>query len=163
MDPLENIPAAPPSAPGTNMMPSGTVPPTGASAMGLPPIIQPPSTQPASAQPLICPRCHLPVKPEYYYCPNCGAKLSEPPLATDSLTQFLLYAFSAVLPWIAYLAVSKWPIAKYLRAPDEKAKQIGMVMLVIMVISSIIAFWLTYVWIQGYIQESLNSVNSLGL
>ena len=149
--------------PETTVMPSGAMPPVETSAMGAPAMAQPPSMQQASIPPLICPRCHFPVKPEYYYCPNCGAKLTEPPIATDSLTQFLLYSFSAVLPWIAYLAVSKWPIAKYLRAPDEKAKQIGMVMLVIMVVSSAIAFWLTYVWIQGYIQQSLNSVNNLGL
>ena len=27
-------------------------------------------------KPMICPICHYPVKPEYYFCPNCGAKLT---------------------------------------------------------------------------------------
>ncbi len=108
----------------------------------------------------MCPRCHFVVKPEYYYCPNCGAKLTEAPLATDFFNQFLIYAFSAVLPWIAYLAITKWPGIKYLRSPDEKAKQVGLIALIILVISSIIAFWLTYIWIQGYIQSSVNDVNS---
>lgn len=113
--------------------------------------------------PMICPRCHFPTKPEYYFCPNCGAKLTEPPLGTGLVDQLLLYAFSLILPWIAYLAITKWQGIKYLRAPDSQARQIGLIALVLLVVSSIIAFWLTYTWIQGYVQSSLNSVNSLGI
>ena len=113
----------------------------------------------AAALPL-CPGCHFVVKPEYYYCPNCGAKLSEAPLATDALTQVLLYAFSLILPWIAYLAITKWQGIKYFRSPDDKARQVGMVMIALLTVSSVIAFWLTYVWIQGTIQQSMNDLNS---
>ncbi len=117
----------------------------------------------ALLRPMICPRCHFPVKPEYYFCPNCGAKLTEAPLGTGLLDQLLMYAFSIILPWIAYLAITKWQGIKYLRSPDERAKQIGLIALILLIVSSVVAFWLTYVWIQGYIQQSLNSVNSLGL
>lgn len=110
----------------------------------------------------ICPRCHFSVKPEYYFCPNCGAKLTEPPLGTGAMDQFLIYAFSIVLPWIAWLAISKWQGIKYLRSPDPRAKQIGLIALVLLVVSSAITIWLTTVWIQSYIQQSLNDVNSLG-
>jgi hypothetical protein len=135
---------------------------------------QPPS-QPASmlaiapeqaaallGKPSICPRCHFPVKPEYYFCPNCGAKLTEPPLGVGMLDQILLYAFSIVLPWIAYLAITKWQGIKYLRSPGSQAKQIGLIALILLVISSIIMFWLTTMWVQGYIQSSMNDVNNLG-
>ena len=111
----------------------------------------------------ICPRCHLPTKPEYYFCPNCGAKLTEAPLGVGIVDQLLLYAFSIVLPWIAYLAITKWQGIKYLRAPGARAKQIGLIALVLLIASSVVAFWLTYVWIQGYIQSSLNDVNGLGI
>lgn len=111
----------------------------------------------------ICPRCHFPVKQEYYFCPNCGAKLTEPPLGTGIVDQLLLYAFSIILPWIAYLAITKWQGIKYLRAPDSRARQMGLIALVLLVVSSIVAFWLTYVWIQGYVQSSLNDVNNLGV
>jgi len=111
----------------------------------------------------ICPRCHLPTRPEYYYCPNCGAKLTEPPLGTGLVDQLLLYAFSIILPWIAYLAITKWQGIKYLRAPDSRAKQIGLIALVLLIVSSVIALWLTTMWIQGYIQSSLNDVNNLGI
>ena len=109
-----------------------------------------------------CPQCHFPVKPEYYFCPNCGKNLRVPPLGTSLLDQLLLYAFSLVLPWIAYLAITKWQGIKYLRSSDAQTRQIGMIALGLLVLSSVIAFWLTYVWIQGYVQSSLNDVNNLG-
>ncbi len=116
----------------------------------------------AVVAPPICPRCHFVVKPEYYYCPNCGAKLTEPPLGVALMDQLLLYAFSIILPWIAYLAITKWQGIKYLRAPSAQARQIGLIALVLLVVSSIIMFWLTTMWVQGYIQQSLNDVNNLG-
>jgi hypothetical protein len=109
----------------------------------------------------ICPRCHLPTKPEYYFCPNCGAKLTEPPLGTGVVDQLLLYAFSIVLPWIAYLAITKWQGIKYLRAPDRDTKRIGIIALILLVASSIVAFWLVTVLIQGYIQQSLTDVSNI--
>lgn len=113
-------------------------------------------------KPMICPICHFPVKPEYYFCPNCGAKLTTPPLGTGLLDQLLLYAFSLVLPWIAYLAITKWQGIKYLRAPGSRAKQMGLIALVLLIISSIAMFWFTTMWVQGYIQQSLTDVNNLG-
>ena len=112
--------------------------------------------------PPVCPRCHFAVRPEYYFCPNCGAKLTEPPLGVALIDQLLLYAFSIILPWIAYLAITKWQGIKYLRAPGSQAKQIGLIALGLLIVSSIIMFWLTAIWIQGYIQQSLNDVNNLG-
>ncbi|HUC01654.1 MAG TPA: zinc ribbon domain-containing protein [Candidatus Paceibacterota bacterium] len=108
----------------------------------------------------ICPRCHFPVKPEYYFCPNCGVKLTEPPIGVGLLDQLLLYAFSIILPWIAYLAITKWQGIKYLRSADARAKQIGLIALILLVASSVVAFWLTYQWIEGTVQSSVNAVNS---
>jgi len=123
--------------------------------------VQPAPVSPVVASPAICPRCHFPTKPEYYFCPNCGAKLTEPPLGVTLLDQLLLYAFSIILPWIAYLAITKWQGIKYLRAPNAQAKQIGLIALVLLVISSIIMFWLTTLWVQGYIQSSVSDLNGL--
>jgi hypothetical protein len=132
--------------------------------MPVPPqTITPEQTAMLAGAPAICPRCHFVVKPEYYFCPNCGAKLTEAPIGTGLMDQLLLYAFSIILPWIAYLAITKWQGMKYLRAPDPRAKQIGLIALILLVASSIVAIWLTTVWIQGYIQSSLNDVNNLGI
>jgi hypothetical protein len=112
----------------------------------------------------LCPQCHLPVKPEYYYCPNCGKNLREavPLLPTDMLSQILLYGFSIVLPIIFYLAITKWQGIKYIRSSDPKAKQMGYIALALLIISSVIFFWWSIVQLQGYVQSSLNDVNNLG-
>ncbi len=126
-----------------------------------------PQSVPQQQSVFVCPRCHFPAKPEYYFCPNCGAKLTEPPLGTGVVDQLLLYVFSIILPWIAYLAITKWEGIKYLRAPDPRAKQIGVIALVLLVVSSIAAFWIIDAWAQNFLQSfsqsQTNQLNSLGL
>jgi len=124
------------------------------------PSITPEQSAAPLGKPMICPICHFPVRPEYYFCPNCGAKLTEKPLGVGVVDQLLLYAFSLILPWIAYLAITKWQGIKYLRAPDARTKQVGLIALILLIASSVVAFWLTYQWIEGALQSSLNSVNS---
>ncbi|MDR3582209.1 MAG: zinc ribbon domain-containing protein [Candidatus Pacebacteria bacterium] len=109
----------------------------------------------------ICPQCHLPVRPEYYFCPNCGQKLHVPPLSTTVVSQILLYVFSAILPWIAYLAITKWEGIKYIRSGDARARTIGWIALGILVVSSVVAFWLATVWIDQTINSTLTGVNGL--
>lgn len=110
----------------------------------------------------VCPQCHQPVRPEFYFCPNCGANLRKPPLSTSVVSQALLYLFSAILPWIAYLAVTKWEGVKYMRSPDPLARRVGWIALAILVISSVIAFWMATVWINQQINAAMNGVNGLG-
>jgi hypothetical protein len=117
---------------------------------------------PTPSVPMICPQCHQVVLPAYYFCPNCGKKLSDPALSTSVATQAWIYVFSAILPIICFLAVSYWPGVKYLRSADPAAKQIGLIASVIMGISTIVTFWLGIVWVQQAVQSSLNSVNNLG-
>ena len=106
---------------------------------------------------MICPQCHFPVKPEYYYCPNCGKNLRTPALPTDMLSQVLLYSFSIILPVIFYIAVTKWQGIKYIRSSDEKAKQMGYIALALLILSSVFFFWWSIVQLQGFVQSSLNS------
>lgn len=108
----------------------------------------------------LCPQCHFAVKPEYYYCPNCGKNLRAAALPTDTLSQFLLYGFSIVLPFIAYLAITKWQGIKYIRSEDPKAKQMGYIALIILIVSSIFVIWWTTVQIEGYIQSSVTDFNT---
>lgn len=115
---------------------------------------------PPPAPPAICPRCHQSVLPEYYFCPNCGVKLSDPPLGTGIADQVLLYAFSVVLPWILYIAVTRWRGLRYLRSPDPRARQIGTIAAVFLALSSVLMIWSCYesfVLVQNYLQQSLNS------
>ena len=107
---------------------------------------------------MVCPQCHQPVTPEQFFCPNCGAKLSDPPLSTNTSAQILLYVFSIVLPVICYLAVTKWQGAKYIKSPDPKAQQIGWIAAGLLAASTIITFWLYGVWINQALQSSLGGL-----
>lgn len=115
---------------------------------------------PAAAPQLkLCAYCHQPLKPEYYFCPNCGKPVHNAPLSTEPLTQAGIYAFSIVLPMIFYLAITKWPGLKYYRSSDEKAKQVGFIAIVLLVLSSFVTFYYAYVWTEEAIQQATTQVN----
>lgn len=125
----------------------------------------PPSAPDQAAIPgtgMICPQCHFPAKPEYYYCPNCGKALREAPLSTSAGTQLLIYAWSIILPSIAFISVSRWPGMKYFKSGDPKAQQIGLVAIILLALSTIVTYWLAIVWLQSYVKQSVNDVNNLG-
>jgi hypothetical protein len=108
----------------------------------------------------ICPICHEAALPEWYFCPNCGAKLNAPPLSTSLVAQVWLYAFSAILPIICFLAVTKWQGVKYVKSPDSKTKKIGIIACTILALSTILSVWYATVWIQQEIQSSVASINA---
>ncbi|MGB7957433.1 MAG: zinc ribbon domain-containing protein [Minisyncoccia bacterium] len=104
---------------------------------------------------LICPVCHEPVLPTYYFCPNCGAKLANAkPLSISVGTQAWIYIFSIILPAIAFLAIKYWPGVKYLQSPDWERKQVGIVAIVLMVASTALLTWWGIVWIEGFVSSS---------
>ena len=117
----------------------------------------PPQTAPPLA---VCSYCHQPLLPTYYFCPNCGNKVMSAPLSTSPATQAWIYAFSAVLPLICYIMISKWPGMTYYRSKDEKAKQIGTIAIGILILSTLITIYFAYVWTQDAIQSSVASINS---
>ena len=108
----------------------------------------------------ICPVCHQSVKPEYYFCPNCGTKLKQTPLLTDTTAQLKLYAYSIVLPWILYITITKWQGITYLKSKDSKEKQIGIIACALLVLSTILIIWLAYIWTLQYIQSQMSSINA---
>ena len=106
------------------------------------PVPPAPTPDPAPQPPqLLCPQCHQPVTPTEYYCPNCGKKLGEPPLSTSFGAQLWLYAFSVILPFIGWLAITKWEGIKYARSDDPKAQQIGWIAIALLAICSIYVTW----------------------
>ena len=109
---------------------------------------------------MICPYCHQPVLPTYYFCPNCGTKLNSAPLSTSPSTQAWIYAFSAILPMILFIYVTKWRGITYYKSSDPKAKQIGTIAIIILAASTLITIWLGYVWTMEAIQSSVNSINA---
>ena len=108
----------------------------------------------------LCPVCHQPVPSQYYFCPNCGAKIISAPLSTTTGTQIWIYLFSIILPLICFLFVTRWPGIKYYKSQDKKAHRIGQVAWILLILSTIITVWLAYVWTQQLIQSQIQSINT---
>jgi len=108
----------------------------------------------------VCPVCHQPILPQYYFCSNCGTKLNETPLSTTVVTQVWIYAFSIILPMIAFIFVTRWPGVKYFKSKDPKAKQIGQIAWALIILSTVITIWLAVVWTQNYIKKTVDSINA---
>jgi len=87
---------------------------------------------------LPCKYCGFSVLVTYYYCPNCGKKLKEPPLSTSIGRQIYIYALSLILP-----PLGLWPGIKYLRQDNIIAKRIGIIAIVLTIISTILTIWIT--------------------
>lgn len=85
----------------------------------------------------LCPFCHFPIIETFFFCPNCGKKLKEVPPATTIAKQIGIYALSVFLP-----PLGLWPGIKYLMQPDQKAKTIGMVAIVLTLVSTLVTVWI---------------------
>ncbi len=125
----------------------------------IPPTYSTPASN-VSLSPLgVCPTCHQPVLPEYYFCPNCGTKLNSAPLSTTTATQVGLYAFSIVLPMICFLFVTRWQGVKYYKSQDPKAQLIGRIAWGLLILSTMFTIWLAVVGTQALTQSTINGIN----
>ena len=110
--------------------------------------------------PAVCSVCHQPVSPQFYFCPNCGTKLNTAPLSVTPETQFGLYAFSIILPWICFIMITRWQGITYVRSSDPKTRQIGIIACVLLAASTFLTFWIAYVTLVNMVQSQIASVNS---
>lgn len=91
-----------------------------------------------------CKFCHFQVLPTYYFCPNCGKKIKEPPLSTSIGKQIYVYALSVALP-----PLGLWPGLKYLLDKRPSAKIIGIIAIVLTILSTVITIKLTMNLLNG--------------
>ena len=110
--------------------------------------------------PTVCPTCHQPVMQQYYFCPNCGTNLRPAPLSTSIETQIWMYAYSIILPNILFITVTRWPGMKYYRSSDPKARMIGQVAWILIVLSTLASLWFAYIFTQQAIQSMNASINA---
>jgi hypothetical protein len=124
----------------------------------------PPPPPLAPAHNAICPQCHQPVLPEYYFCPNCGKKLEDAPLSTSIWAQIWLYTYSLILmPITCYLIYTRWQGVKYFKSKDPKAHQMGVIAIVLLIISIVFLIWSTWqgtIWLENYVQAQVNNATS---
>lgn len=105
---------------------------------------------PASMQ---CPVCHEPVRSEFYFCPNCGKNLKEKPLPMDLSAQISIYLLSIVTPPLCFLTIKWWHGVKYLKTNDPKAKKIGVIAIVLMMLSTAFTIWFLYAFTAQLMQS----------
>ena len=103
------------------------------------------------AQPL-CPRCHQPILPEWYFCANCGKSLREKPPSTTWITQTGLYLLSIFLP-----PLGLWPGMKYIRSSYAPARRVGIIIIILTVISLVVGFVILEQWLSNAVQQATNS------
>lgn len=120
------------------------------------------TNQPTTIQ-NICPQCHQPVLPEYYFCPNCGKNLHEAPLPTTIGAQLWLYVYSLIfMPLTAYLIYRRWEGIKYFKSKDPKAHTIGIISIILLILSFVIIAWEIWqgtLWLQQAVQSQQNLMN----
>ena len=112
-----------------------------------------------TADTILCSVCHLKLEPEYYFCPNCGTKIIT--LSTDAWSQLKLYAFSIILPYIAFIAISHWYGLRYVRSTDVKRRVIGWVAVSLLVLSTVSGIWYTVVAVQNATKEASKALNGI--
>lgn len=83
---------------------------------------------------LVCPGCHVAVRPTDYFCFNCGKNLHAAPPGTGPADQIKLYLGSVFLTPMGII----WGL-RYLRENDEKAKIVGIVAMILSVVTMIVA------------------------
>ena len=101
----------------------------------------------------ICTRCQGNVSSSDYFCPSCGKKLKEKPLSTGILKQVLIYSLSFFLPPLGI-----WPAVKYLKQPDQKSKNVGLITLILTIISIGITIYISISLLNSYSKDLSNQV-----
>ena len=110
--------------------------------------------------PLICEFCHQPIMRTYFFCPNCGNRITNSPLSVTLAAQAWIYLQALVLPMFMFLFIMKWPAWRYYKSRDPKARAIGTYAFVILFLSTIFTVWFTYISVEAAIQSVDSSISS---
>src|ERR1035437_5739877 len=100
----------------------------------------------------VCPFCHFQLLQNYYFCPNCGKKINEPPISNAKAIG--VYLLSIFLP-----PLGLWPGIKYLFAKEQKTKTVGIIAIISTIISTIVPIWLSVVLFNNK-NQSISSQKS---
>lgn len=104
---------------------------------------------------ITCKHCKYPIAETFYFCPNCGKKIKDPPPVTTFSKQISIYLISVLLP-----PLGLWPGLRYLFSKDPKAKIIGIIAIFLTIVSLVVSIWATANYLTSQV-NNLNSMNSL--
>ncbi len=110
--------------------------------------------------PILCKYCKAVITENDYFCPNCGKKLKDKPLATTVTKQIIVYLISALAPpfglWYGY---------KYLKQNDSKSKKIAYAAIIITLVALVVTIKLSadiMSSINKSINQSMSQYDNLG-
>ena len=101
-----------------------------------------------------CPKCEFPIIPPFYFCPNCGKKIKDPPFKVNFAKIAGLLLISVLLPPLGF-----WPGIKLLLNSDRRAQGIGILAIALTVISLVVTVWYSITLINGQIQSMQNQLD----
>ena len=104
----------------------------------------------------VCPVCHIPVLPDYYFCYNCGKNLKPVPLSTTVIKQVGLYLGSIVLFPLGLI----WGL-RYIKETSLKAKLVGWVCILISIVTFAVVSMVLFTTIREVNEQVNNQLNGL--
>lgn len=102
-----------------------------------------------------CKHCKAGVLENFYFCPNCGKKIKEPPFKFSLGKAILLILESVFLPPLGII-----PGIKYFLKNDHKAQILGIILIGLTIASTIIGIIFTVNLIKGTM-KTYNEINQM--
>ncbi len=113
---------------------------------------QPPTQTLSVPASLECKYCKALVIDTFYFCPNCGKKLKEPPFKFSISKSIGVLTFSILFPPFGII-----PGIRYFLKDDHRAQAIGIAAIAITIISSI----LLVLYSIKFINQTVNTYNQI--
>jgi len=104
----------------------------------------------------ICKKCQSVVGDNFYFCPNCGKKLKEPPFKFSLSNTVGNTLVSILLPPLGFL-----PGIKHLLMHDQKAKILGLLYITLTIIATVITIKIMVDYFNN-LNKMLNDIYLLG-
>jgi hypothetical protein len=107
------------------------------------PVVQAPAN-------LVCPKCHVVVRPTDYFCYNCGQEIQEKPVRVSVVDQIAVYVGSVVLPPMGLV----WGV-RYYRKKGRQPKMVGLIAILLTLVSLVVVA-ITSVQLMNTVTEQVN-------
>lgn len=99
-----------------------------------------------------CRYCKKPAWDSYFFCPNCGKKLKEPPFVFSWLKTIGVILESLLLPPLGI-----FPGVKYLRIKNNTARIVGLIAIIITIIMTLVLIILLRTYLNS-VSQTYNQI-----
>jgi len=102
-----------------------------------------------------CKYCKSPIQESFYFCPNCGKKLKEPPFKFSLGKSITIIIVALLFPPFGLI-----PGIKYFLKDDKRAQFVGMITIAVTIIAIGLMFVVT-MRIANYYKDTYNQILQL--